>query len=91
MVWFMTQHHFRPIIDLWRPRAELADAVEEPLNTVQAWWNRDSVPSHAYRKIADAAAAKVADGDDKFRTVTLQALLKAAEERAGKPKAGEAA
>jgi len=75
---------FRPVIDLYSSRNDLADVVDEKAGTVQAWWNRDSIPPYAFRRIAADALDRVQAGDDRFKEITLEHLLKLAEQRARK-------
>lgn len=69
---------FRPIIDLWKSRAELADELQIPRVTVQQWWTRDSIPAERFREIVLAAQKKG------LRSVTEQALMDALVARASR-------
>ena len=46
---------FRPIIDLWPSRAELADDVGTTRLLAQQWWTRDFVPPEWWRLLVEAA------------------------------------
>jgi hypothetical protein len=69
---------FRPIIDLWKSRAELADELQIPRVTVQQWWTRDSIPPERFREIVKAAQKKG------LRSITEQALMDALVARASR-------
>lgn len=62
---------FRPIIEKWKTRAELAAAIGRPRGTVQQWWGRDSVPAEVFPEIAAAAKAAGIEG------ATVEDLYKA--------------
>lgn len=69
---------FRPIIDLWKSRAELADELQIPRVTVQQWWTRDSIPAERFREIVMVAQRKG------LRSVTEKALMDALVARASR-------
>lgn len=62
---------FRPFIDLWPIRNDLARDIEQLPVTVQQWWGRDSIPARHFRAIETAAAKRG------FAGVTEVALLEA--------------
>lgn len=70
---------FRPIIDLWGQRANLADDLRIPRVTVQQWWTRDSIPAERFREIVAAAQKKG------LKSVTERALMDALYARATNP------
>lgn len=53
---------FRPIIEKWKTRADLAAALGRPRVTVQQWWGRDSVPAEVFPEIEAAAKAAGIEG-----------------------------
>lgn len=86
----MTSFFFRPVIDLYKTRGDLAAVVGESAGTVQAWYNRDSIPSYAFRRMARDASKRVAGGQSEFESITERYLLELSELRADKPYAADA-
>lgn len=69
---------FRAVLDALRPLSKLAGEINEPEPNVRSWYRLDSIPPHAYRRLADVATARGIEG------VTSESLLAIAEaKRAG--------
>jgi hypothetical protein len=49
---------FRPIIDLWGSRADLAADIRRRRGTVQQWWHRDAIPPEVFDDLEAAARAR---------------------------------
>jgi hypothetical protein len=60
---------FRPIIELWGRRSNLAEDLKIPRITVQQWWLRDSIPAEYFGDVVAAAQKRG------IRSVTERALL----------------
>lgn len=71
---------FRPIIDLWGQRANLADELGLPRVTVQQWWTRDSIPPERFRDVVAVAQKRG------LKSVTERALMDALVARAKRPR-----